>query len=152
MMTKSVLVPSLSSGLHIQGSSCLLGPPQPPKTLATMHRTPLPHSQLPLTQHQGAVETPEGDCASLSCTWTLWAELWGLIVLAAGLPGPTGMLKPGWCEGRCQAPPQGCQVGEQKQTPGQAGPWGTWEAPVPGTLFQMHERMSEKKMCKLVKY
>lgn len=74
-----------------------------------------------------AVEMPEGDCASLSCTWTLWAELWGLIVLAAGLPGPTGMLKPGWCEGRCQAPPQGCQVGEQKQTPGQAGPWGTWE-------------------------
>ena len=58
MMTKSVLVPSLSSGLHIQGSSCLLGPPQPPKTLATMHRTPLPHSQLPLTQHQGVSSTP----------------------------------------------------------------------------------------------
>ena len=58
MMTKSVLVPSLSSGLHIQGSSCLLGPPQPPKTLGTMHRTPLPHSQLPLTQHQGVSSTP----------------------------------------------------------------------------------------------
>ena len=74
-----------------------------------------------------SVEMPEGDCVSLSCTWTLWAELWGLIVLAAGLPGPTGTLKPAWHEVRCQAPPQGCQVGEQKQTPGQAGPWGTWE-------------------------
>ena len=73
------------------------------------------------------VEMPEGDRASLSCTWTLWAELWGLIVLAAGLPGPAATLKPGGHEGRCQAPPQGCQVGDQKQTPGQAGPWGTWE-------------------------
>ena len=56
--TKSVLVPSLSPGLHIQGSTCMLGPPWPPKTLATMHRTPLPHSQLPLTQHQGVSSTP----------------------------------------------------------------------------------------------
>ena len=72
------------------------------------------------------VEMPEGARASLSCTWTLWAELWGLIVLAAGLPGPAATLKPGGHEGRCQAPPQGCQVGDQKQTPGQAGPWGTW--------------------------
>ena len=56
--TKSVLVPSLSPRLHVQGSTCLLGPPQPPKTLATMRPTPLPRSQLPLTQHQGVSWIP----------------------------------------------------------------------------------------------
>lgn len=45
--TKSVLVPSLSPRLHVQGSTCLLGPPQPPKTLATMRPTLSPAPSCP---------------------------------------------------------------------------------------------------------
>ena len=81
MTTKSVLVPSLSPRLHVQGSTWLLGPPQPPKTLATMCPTSLPRSQLPLTQHQGVLWIPPAPFPPLQPL-----NLWSPILFASQSP------------------------------------------------------------------